>query len=121
MYSLTGSFSAYSSASDEVQSAYLATAEVMYQYMYKVETPFVIIALSLGVLLMSVVMLNGVFSKRVAYIGIGIGAVGVVAGVFGLLVAPLLLSVWYVMVGIQLYKLDESPHHNGATTAASGK
>jgi hypothetical protein len=110
MYSVTGSFSAYTSASDEVRSAYLATAEVLYQYVYKVETPFEIIALSLGVILMSFVMLNGVFSKRAAYIGIGIGAAGVVAGVLGLLVAPLLLSVWYVTVGIQLYKLDGSPH-----------
>lgn len=66
---------------------------------------------ALGILLLSLVMLKGVFHKSAAYMGIATGAIGIVSEVLrnvigpGYLVYGLLLPIWFLVVGWKLYRL----------------
>jgi hypothetical protein len=70
---------------------------------------------ALGILILSLAMLKGVFPKGAAYLGIVTGILGIVFealrpmlgfayGIYGLL-----LPVWFVVVGLKLYQLSRSP------------
>jgi hypothetical protein len=69
------------------------------------------IVTALGILLLSLVMLNGVFSKGVAYLGIATGAIGIVSEALrdvigpGYLLFGLLLPAWFIAVGWKLFQL----------------
>jgi uncharacterized protein DUF4386 len=71
---------------------------------------------SVAVLLISMVMLKGVFSKRTAYVGIAAGIVGIAAGFYVFLPAlaalgllfSLLLGAWSLMAGRRLYRLGKA-------------
>jgi hypothetical protein len=75
-----------------------------------------------GVLLISMVMLKGVFGKRTAYVGIVTGIVGIVAGFYVFVPAlalftgfsSLLLGAWCLMAGRRLYRLGK-PQSAGET------
>ena len=64
-----------------------------------------------GILIISLVMLKGVFPKGVAYLGIVTGALGIMSEALRPLIGPgyfiygLLLPAWFLLVGWKLYRL----------------
>jgi hypothetical protein len=66
---------------------------------------------ALGILILSLVMLKGVFPKGVAYLGIVTGALGIVSEALRPIIGPgyivygLLLPIWFIAVGWKLYRL----------------
>jgi hypothetical protein len=67
-----------------------------------------------GILVISLVMLKGVFHKGFAYVGIITGALGIfseairpILGI-GYIVYGLLLPIWFLVVGWKLYRLGSS-------------
>ncbi|HJT58702.1 MAG TPA: DUF4386 family protein [Ktedonobacteraceae bacterium] len=64
-----------------------------------------------GILILSLVMLKGVFPKGIAYLGIATGVLGIVSEALrpvigpGYLVYGLLLPTWFLVVGWKLYWL----------------
>jgi hypothetical protein len=70
---------------------------------------------ALGILILSLVMLKGVFHKGVAYLGIATGVVGMVFEAlrpmigFAYSIYGLLLPAWFIAVGWKLYQLSRSP------------
>jgi hypothetical protein len=69
------------------------------------------ILFEVGILIISLVMLKGVFQKGVAYLGIVTGAVGIVSEAlrpilgFGYIVFFVLEVIWLIAVGWKLYRL----------------
>jgi hypothetical protein len=74
---------------------------------------------AIGVLVISFVMLKGIFHKSVAYFGIITGALGIISAL-GIIVRPIavppplgiaytvysfFLVIWFVAVGLKLYRL----------------
>ena len=66
---------------------------------------------AIGILILSLVMLKGVFHRGVAYLGIITGVLGIVCEALrpllglGYAVYGLLLPIWFIAVGWKLYKL----------------
>jgi hypothetical protein len=64
-----------------------------------------------GMLILSLVMLKGVFPKGIAYLGIVTGALGIVSEAIRPILGPgyfvygLLLPIWFLAVGWKLYRL----------------
>ena len=64
-----------------------------------------------GILIISLVMLKGVFPKGVAYLGIATGVLGIVSEALRPMIGPgyfvygLLLPTWFLVVGWKLYRL----------------
>jgi hypothetical protein len=73
---------------------------------------------AIGILILSLVMLKGVFPKGIAYLGIVTGALGIVSEALrpilgpGYIVYGLLLPTWFLAVGWRLYKLGSSSPHS---------
>jgi len=73
---------------------------------------------ALGILILSLVMLKGVFPKSVAYLGIVTGALGIVSETLRLILGPgyivygVLLMIWFIAVGWKLYRLGSSSSHS---------
>jgi hypothetical protein len=76
------------------------------------------IVFALGVLMLSLVMLRGVFRKGVAYLGVATGVVGIVCeslrpilgawyGTYGILL------IWFLAVGWTLFRLSGKGHQAG--------
>jgi hypothetical protein len=71
---------------------------------------------ALGMLILSLVMLKGVFPKGVAYVGIAAGALGIISEALRPLIGPgyfiygLLLPTWFLLVGWKLYRLAGDAH-----------
>jgi hypothetical protein len=69
---------------------------------------------ALGILILSLVMLKGVFPKGVAYLGIVTGALGIASEALRDMIGPgyfvygLLLPIWFLAVGWKLYRLGSS-------------
>jgi hypothetical protein len=70
-----------------------------------------------GILIVSLVMLKGVFPKGIAYIGIVTGVLGIVSEALRPLIGPgyfvygLLLPTWFLLVGWKLYRLAKDYSH----------
>ena len=70
-----------------------------------------------GILILSLVMLKGVFPRGVAYLGIVTGALGIVSEALRPILGPgyfvygLLLLLWFLAIGWQLYRLGSSSSH----------
>ena len=69
----------------------------------------------LGLLLASLVMRKGIFSKTLAYMGIIAGVCGILAGIGPIFIRDLetaqyinasLAMIWFFFTGIRLYKLS---------------
>lgn len=107
-WAMVPSYAAYPDAPEQVQSAYRVVAEVIYQYIYEVVSPFIAIMIGVSVALMSWAMRKSMFAPWTAYLGFAAAAVAVIGGVTTFF--PLLLSVgvWYVAVGIQLLGLTRA-------------
>jgi len=77
---------------------------------------------SVGVLIISIVMLKGVFGKLIAYLVIVVGIVGTAAGFYvfvpalAIVTLPVLLAfgIWCVLAGLRLYRLGK-PQSAGET------
>jgi hypothetical protein len=73
---------------------------------------------AIGMLILSLVMVKGVFHKGVAYLGIVTGVLGIVSEVLrpmlglGYAVYGLLLPIWFLAVGWKLYRLGSSSSHS---------
>ncbi len=73
---------------------------------------------ALGILILSLVMLKGVFPKGVAYLGIVTGALGIVSEAFRPIIGPgyfvygIPLPIWFLAVGWKLYRLGSSSSHS---------
>jgi hypothetical protein len=71
------------------------------------------ILFAVGVLVISLAMLKGVFHKSIAYLGIVTGVVGIICEAFRPILGPgyslyLILLIWLVAVGWKLYRLGSS-------------
>lgn len=94
---------------DAERSAFATAAEAL---IAQNNTPTVAgILTTVGILLISVVMLEGVFHRGVAYLGIATGALGIASEALrfvlpaGYAVYGLLLFAWFIAIGWQLYRL----------------
>lgn len=75
---------------------------------------YAILIPALGLLFASLVMLKGIFSKTLAYMGVVAGVCGILAGIGPLFISELetfqyinasLALIWFFFVGFKLYKL----------------
>ena len=75
---------------------------------------YIILIPSLGILLTALVMAKGIFGKPTAYLALAVGISGIVAGMSPIfpgalsampIINALLVMVWYLFVGLKLYKL----------------
>jgi Domain of unknown function (DUF4386) len=103
----------YGAATSEAQRASLATAaEGLIAVSNTVNAAGILTAL--GILVISLAMLKGLFSRGVAYLGIAAGALGIVSETFrdvigaGYYVYGLLLPAWFIAVGWKLYRLGSN-------------
>jgi hypothetical protein len=108
VYSLPAFATSYLAAPSAVQPTYVIIADQLYRYIWTVQSPFEVILLSLTVLIFSIVMLKGFFHKFTAFGGIVLGAIGMVGGFLGHIEPLLLLLLWHLATGIQLYRLGSS-------------
>ena len=100
----------YMAATTDAQRAAFATAAEGFIAQNKIPSaPGILTAI--GILVISLVMLRGVFHKGIAYLGIATGAIGIIseslrpllgAGYIGY---GLLLPIWFFAVGWKLYRL----------------
>ena len=105
VYSLPGLGGAAVSAPKATQPTYEALGDLVYRYLYQAETPLHVALVSLGILMCSLVMLQGRFNKPTALFGIVLGGVGVVGGLLGFVPVALLWSLWFLATGVQLFRL----------------
>jgi hypothetical protein len=100
----------YTAATADAQRLALATAAESLIATTNAVNPAGIM-LELGILIMSVVMLKGVFPKWVAYLGIVTGVVGIISEAlrpvigFAYIVFFALEVIWLIAVGWRLYRL----------------
>jgi hypothetical protein len=106
----------YAAATTDLQRAtYVAAANystaVLNSTVLKV---YAILVPALGTLLIGLVMRKGIFNKATAYLGVVTGLLGIVSVVGPLLLSALdatiiltslLTTVWFLLVGLRLYKL----------------
>jgi len=103
----------YGAATSEAQRISLATAaEGLIAVSNTVNAAGILTAL--GILVISLAMLKGLFPRGVAYLGIAAGALGIVSETFrdvigaGYYVYGLLLPAWFIAVGWKLYRLGSN-------------
>lgn len=105
---------AYAAGDATVKAAYLASAHLAIE-VANVYSVMALDLLGVGAITIGLVMLNGIFSKRTAYLVIVAGALTVV-GTFGVILEPLtvgtlfgliLTGVWQIAVGLKLYRLGQ--------------
>lgn len=103
-------YARYSTATDDVQQAgYLAAANYGSAILTSpLEIVYAIVTLSLGILVIGLVMLSGVFNRITACLGTATGILGI-ASLTGLSLAiignALLATAWLFLVGYRLYRL----------------
>lgn len=107
----------YTAATSDAQRAVVVTAGMYPSSVIGSNLLFVYnsFTLAVGILLTSVVMRQGIFSQRSAYVGVATGVLGIVAvatsffasSISGLsiILTSILTTVWYLMVGYKLYRL----------------
>jgi|SRR5215203_1724832 len=104
----------YAAATTDAQRASLAVAaEGLIAVSNAVNAAGILTAF--GILVLSLVMLKGVFPRGIAYLGIATGAAGIVSEVLRDMIGPgyfvygLLLPSWFIAVGWTLYRLAGNP------------
>lgn len=105
----------YAAATNEAQRAAFAAAAIYPASVVDSNLLFVYnsLTLAVGILITSLVMLKGIFSKGTAYLGLATGILGIVAvtgSFFGVLRAMIILvsvltTVWVLFAGYRLYRL----------------
>ena len=105
----------YMAATTAAQHTTFATAAEVFIAQNNITTAVGILA-PVGMLILSLVMLKGVFPKGIAYLGIVAGTLGIVSEALrpiigiGYLAYGLLLPFWFLAVGWQLYRLGSNSH-----------
>jgi len=109
----------YTAATSEVQrAAFIAAANYASAVVTSpVLSIYIILFPALGTLIISVVMLKGLFSKATAYTGIATGAFGIIAvvgpifisvlGLIGAIITSILTLIWFLLVGRRFYRLSQ--------------
>jgi hypothetical protein len=107
LVSLSDSYAA--AATDVERTAFATAAEVL------IATEAIPAAIgvlqTIGILVISLVMVGGGFPKSVAYLGVGTGTIGIVSealiSILGIAYAiyGVLVMVWFLVIGWQLYRL----------------
>jgi hypothetical protein len=103
----------YMSATTAAQHTAFATAAEVFIAENNITYAVGILA-PVGILIISLVMLKGVFPKGVASLGIVTGALGIVSEALRPIIGPgyfvygLLLPIWFLAVGWKLYRLARS-------------
>jgi hypothetical protein len=104
----------YMAATTDAQRAAFATAAEGFIAQNNIPSaPGILTAI--GILIISLVMLRGVFHKGVAYLGIATGAIGIISESLrpllglGYIGYGLLLPTWFLAVGWKLYRLGSLP------------
>jgi hypothetical protein len=104
----------YASATTAEQRTAFAT--VAEGFIAENNTPNVVgVLTTVGILLISLIMLKGVFPRWIAYLGIATGAIGIVSETFRPLLGAaysvygVLLFAWFLTVGWKLYALGRLP------------
>jgi hypothetical protein len=115
LITLSGSYAV--ATTDEQRAGYVAAANYASAVLTStLEGVYSIITLSLGILMASLVMLRGIFSRSIAYLGLVTGILGIVSVAGPLLVsilsgtiiiASILTTVWVLLVGYRLYWLGQ--------------
>jgi len=115
LITLSGNYAA--ATSDAQRVAYVAAANYASAVLASsLEAVYSILILSLGILLIGLVMVKGVFGKTTAYLGIVTGILGIVsvAGPYfvstlsaAIIVTSVLTTVWVLLVGYRLYWLGQ--------------
>jgi hypothetical protein len=107
----------YMAATTAAQHTAFATAAEVFIAENNITTAVGILT-PVGILILSLVMLKGVFPKGVAYLGVVTGALGIVSEVLRPILGPgyfvygLLLPIWFLAVGWKLYRLGSSSSHS---------
>jgi len=112
--------SEYAKAASEAQRAAVVTAATYPIVVLESSLLFFYntLILSVGILMTGVVMLNGIFGKSIAYLGVATGILGVVSVVGPVFINALrgtiiltsaLTTVWLLLVGFRLYRLGRAP------------
>lgn len=106
----------YMAATTAAQQTAFATAAEVFIAENNI-TSAVGILTPVGILILSLVMLKGVFPRGVAYLGIVTGGLGIVSEALRPILGPgyfvygLLLPLWFLAIGWQLYRLGSSSSH----------
>jgi hypothetical protein len=106
----------YSKAASEAQRAVIVAAATYPSVVLESSLSFFYnsLLLSVGILMTVAVMLNGIFGKSIAYLGVATGILGVVSVVGPVFINALrgtiiltsaLTTVWLLLVGFRLYRL----------------
>jgi len=106
----------YTTVTDEIQRTAIVTAATAPALILESSLLFIYnsLTLAIGILLTGLVMLKGVFSKGMAYLGIATGVLGIVAVVGSMFVsalgtviilASILTTIWVLFAGFRLYRL----------------
>jgi hypothetical protein len=105
LISLSGSYSA--AKSDAQRSAYIGAANYASSILTsRLESLYSIGILSLAILLVSIVMLNGAFGRVTAYVGIAAGILGIISiggWAATVLLNTVLAAIWILLVARGLY------------------
>ena len=100
----------YVSATGDAQRAALVAAAETFIAQNIIPTAVGILE-PIGILIFALIMLKGIFHRSVAYLGIATGGLGVVSEALrpvlglGYIVYGLLLFVWFIAIGWELYRL----------------
>jgi hypothetical protein len=100
----------YVATADGAQRAAFAAAAEVFVAQNIIPTAVGILE-PIGILILALVMLRGVFHRGVAYLGIATGAIGIVSEALrpllglGYLAYGLLLFAWFIAIGWSLYRL----------------
>jgi hypothetical protein len=85
------------------------------------------ILFAIGILIISIVMLKGVFNKGIAYLGMVTGAVGIISEALrnmlgiGYMVYWVLFVIWFIAIGWKLYRLGLSSSHESVAKRLEGQ
>jgi len=101
--------------SDALRAAYVATANYALAATAVSEPVYSFVIPSIGTLIISLVMLKGIFSKVTAYLGIVASIAGFVYGIslfvpalaMSVVIALVLSGIWGLLAGSRLYRLGK--------------
>jgi hypothetical protein len=106
VYALPSFALSATAAPSGLQSAYLVSMELAYNYIFQFETAAHVALVSLAILIFGLVMSKSFFGLGIAYTGIVLGSVGVVAAaLFGFYFISIIWPTWFIPTGIKLYRL----------------
>jgi hypothetical protein len=107
-WAMTYHYAAYPAASDAARVAYDINNDFIYQYVYKVVTPFFAIVIGLGITIVSGIMLRGDFPRWISYLGFTVAAFALVGGLTTFFILMMVVAFWYIGVGIHLLRRARS-------------